>query len=111
MPLTTLVSVQAGLHVLAPRLPELVHLQDDVPHKQDQGPGEVVGVDEVGPEIGGVKAGQVLDGAGRVHDVGRVAGEHIAPAGAIVDQEAVPVGAGTTTIDLNFKTGTGTITQ
>ena len=27
------------------------------------------------------------------------------------DQEAVPVNAGTTTIDLNFKTGTGTITQ
>ena len=87
-----MVFVQARLYILAALLPEAVAFQDDVPEEEQQGAGEVIGIGEVGVEVGRVEAGEVLDGAGRVHDVRRVAGQQVAATGAAIYQQPVAIG-------------------
>ena len=86
------VLIQTWLDVLAPLLPEAIALQDDIPEKEQQGAREVVGIGEIGVEVGGMEAGKILNGAGRVHDVRRIARQQVTPAGATIDQQPVAVG-------------------
>ncbi len=89
IPAAALLPVQDWIGLVAARFPELVDLQDDVPYGQEQGARKVVGVGEIGLKVGGVEAGQVGKRAGSHHHIGRVTREHVAPAGAVLNQQAV----------------------
>ncbi len=89
---TALLPVHDGRDSPAPSPAELPLLQEYVPHRQQQRPAEVVRIGKVGAELGRAEARKVGSYTGREQDIGRVAGEHVAPAGAPLSQQAVPIG-------------------